>query len=119
MCCEACNQMLSATSAPHLGLLALRRPRKLRPLGRTPVLVQAYRCQSCGTNWIRESDPDAADRTEWICLHRASSILDPIAVFEEQAASQIDRLAERPGTEAQRMRNDVPGDGYSPKLIAS
>lgn len=118
MCCEACNQMLSDTSEPHVALLTLRRPRKLRPLGRTPVLVQAYRCQSCGTNWIRETDPAGADRTEWICLHRASSILDPIAVVEDQAASQIGRLAERPGTEAQRMRNDVPGDG-SPKLIAN
>lgn len=111
--------MLSDISAPHIGLVALRRPRKLRPLGRTPVLVQAYRCQFCGTNWISETDPDAADRTEWICLYRASSILDPITVFDDQAASQINRLAERPGTETQRMRNDVQGDGYNAKLFAS
>ncbi|WP_081074498.1 hypothetical protein [Burkholderia pseudomultivorans] len=92
MSCEACDHMqCSDATVPHNGLRALRKPRKLRPLGRNPLLVQRYECRLCGTNWIRESDPQTPDRIEWVCLHHASNILDPLAAIEPQASSPTNR----------------------------
>jgi hypothetical protein len=84
MSCESCDEMLSSDATlPHGGLRAVHKPKKLRPLGHKPVLVQHYQCRQCGTNWICESSPETGDQQEWTCLHHASSILDPLAVTEE------------------------------------
>lgn len=80
MSCEACQKLLDGDSdSPHDGLLAYRAPSILRPFGRPPVVLHHYRCQLCGVNWIRETDPLARDRSEWICLYQASNILIPAA----------------------------------------
>lgn len=79
---------------PHDGLRALHKPKRLRPLGRKPVLVQRYQCQVCGANWICESDPQTPDHPEWIYLHHASSILDPLAALKPQSSPRMDRQTE-------------------------
>lgn len=87
MSCEACDHLqCSDATVPHNGLRAVHKPRKLRPLGRNPLLVQRYACRRCGTNWVRESDPQTPDRVEWVCLHHASSILDPVAAGDSHAS---------------------------------
>lgn len=95
MSCEACVQMhWSEATVPHDGLRALHKPKRLRPLGHRPVLVQRYQCQVCGANWICESDPQTPDHPEWIYLHHASSILDPLAALEPRLSSRMDLRTE-------------------------
>jgi hypothetical protein len=92
MSCESCDQMhWSNATVPHDGLLALHKPKKLRPFGHEPVLIQRFQCRLCGANWICESSPDTAEQPEWICLHYASSILDPLAVLEQPPSSPVKR----------------------------
>lgn len=88
MSCEACDRMhCDDATVPHDGLHALHKPGKLRPLGRKPVLIQRYQCGLCGTNWLCEYDPQSPEHSEWVCLHHAASILDPLAACEPEESS--------------------------------
>jgi hypothetical protein len=85
MSCEACERMqVGDTVTPHDGLLAAHSPRKLRPLGRQPLLVQPYRCRLCETNWLHELDPTHPELSDWVCLYQASSILDPVSIYHQR-----------------------------------
>ncbi|ABO59598.1 conserved hypothetical protein (plasmid) [Burkholderia vietnamiensis G4] len=115
MTCEACDQMLSSDApVPHEGLRPLQKPKKLRPLGRRPVLVEAFRCQVCGANWIRESDPGRGSHPEWVCLHRASNILDPHAVSAAESPA-----AQPTGRPAINQRQGEPRDAPTDQFPAA
>jgi len=117
MSCDACDRMqCSDATMPHDGLRALHKPKKLRPLGRSPVVVQNYQCRVCGTNWMREFDPQTPDHFEWVCLHHASSILDPLAALEPEASSpSTDRENESTVTREPIVAHDIPHRAFRPE----
>ncbi|MEX3934066.1 hypothetical protein AB4Y32_20040 [Paraburkholderia phymatum] len=117
MSCEACDRMhCSDATVPHDELRALHKPKKLRPLGRKPVLVQNYQCRVCGTNWMREFDPQRPDHPEWVCLHHASSILDPLAALEPEGSSpSTDRQSESAVTREPIIAHDIPHHAFRPE----
>lgn len=86
MSCEACRALQNAAeaAAPHQWLVAARHASRLRPFGRPPIVLQAYRCIRCNTNWMHEADPLQGMQSSWICLHQGSSILDPVSVSEQE-----------------------------------
>jgi hypothetical protein len=107
MSCESCDQMhWSDATVPHEGLLALHKPKTLRPFGHAPVLIQRFRCRHCGANWICESSLDAGEPPEWICLHDASSILDPLAVQEQPPSSPGNRQSASAAVESEPQAGD-------------
>ena len=90
MSCEACEKMhLADTVKPHDGLLIVRSPAILRPMGRQPLLLQRYCCRLCNTNWLMESDPLQPDHSDWVCLYLAANILDPVSTFHPRTRSSV------------------------------
>lgn len=78
MSCGACERMLlSEQIAPHDGLKVSHSPVRLRPLGRPPVVLQRYRCNCCGFNWLEEADPLLPGSSDWVCLYTSSTIFEP------------------------------------------
>jgi len=97
---------LGDTVEPHSGLQVVGRQTRLRPLGRRPVLLQRYCCRVCKANWLLERDPLQPEHWKWVCLYRASSILDPVS-----AMRQGTRLSHAPSTTVQldAVRGETPG----------
>jgi hypothetical protein len=99
MSCESCDLMQqSNATVPHDGLHALHKPKKLRPLGHKPVFVQRFQCRVCGANWMREWRVGTDEHPEWICLHYASSILDPLAALELPPSSPVNPVNQQAGS---------------------
>jgi hypothetical protein len=113
MSCESCDEMhQSDATVPHDGLHALHKPTKLRPLGRKPVLIQHFQCRLCGANWICESSPDTGEQPEWICLHDASSILDPLAVHESPPSLPVNQQKGSIAAEGEPETRDAPSQPF-------
>ncbi|WP_148654390.1 hypothetical protein [Paraburkholderia caribensis] len=84
---------LNDVAEPHPGLSSSPYRTHLRPLGRPAVLIESFRCITCGTNWLRELDPLDEEHAAWICLYQATTILDPVSTLHQrtQAATVIRR----------------------------
>lgn len=117
MPCQACTSMCTIPDqVAHDELVELHKPRKLRPLGRPPIVVRQYRCRRCETNWLSECDPLRPGAAEWLCLNKASNILAPASTSQPG----IGAVASGPSREAAVGRTALlltPAHGNGGKAI--